>query len=68
MQGSVKEHKSRMRARCDTTPRHPLVLVDQPHVLVDVVTAQYTGTLPQMSPALLLTGIWLEGYMSKRSL
>lgn len=43
------EHETRMQARCDTALHHPLVLVHQPHVLADVVTAQYAGILPQMS-------------------
>lgn len=58
------EHETRMQACCDTAPHHPFVLVGQPHVLVDVVTAQYAGILPQIlkifssrCPALLLEGI-----------
>lgn len=43
------EHETRMQARCDTALHHPLVFVHQPHVLADVVTAQYAGILPQMS-------------------
>ena len=57
------EQETRMQAHCDTALHHPLVLVHQEHVhhvLADVVTAQYAGILPQMSPDLLL--------MSKRSL